>query len=207
MKGSLHTKKRESELSVENECVLWGSRVIIPTSLQNDVLNTLHDAHLGASKTKSSARSWLWWPHMDADIEKFVKLCQQCQKHSKNPAKAPLYNWNWASEPWKRVHVDFAGSFVNKMFLIVIYAHSIWLEIQMMNSITSADLIIELKEIFCYHGLCDQIASDNGPSLTSQEFNLSNFVLPMVLNISQHHHTTQQLMVWLKGQWVYLRVQ
>ena len=59
-KGSFHTKKRESELSVENECVLWGSRVIIPTSLQNDVLNTLHDAHLGASKMKSSARSLLW---------------------------------------------------------------------------------------------------------------------------------------------------
>ena len=52
-------KKREPELSVENECVLWGSRVIIPTSLQNDVLNTLHDAHLEASKMKSPAKSWL----------------------------------------------------------------------------------------------------------------------------------------------------
>ena len=79
MKFSLHTKKNvESELSVKNECVLWGSRLIIPTSLQSDVLNTLHDAHLGASKMKSSARSWLWWPYMDIDIAKFVKLCQQC---------------------------------------------------------------------------------------------------------------------------------
>ena len=91
---------------------------------------------------KSSARSWLWWPHMAADIEKFVKQCQQCQKHGKNPAKAPLYNWNWPSEPWKRIHVDFAGPFMNKMFLIVIDAHSKWLEIKMMNFITSADLII-----------------------------------------------------------------
>ena len=70
----------------------------------------------------------------------------------------------------EKIHVDFAGPFMNKMFLIVIDAHSKWLEIKMMNSITSADLIIELKEIFSYHGLCDQIVSDNGPSLTSQEF-------------------------------------
>ena len=107
---------------------------------------------------------------MDADIEKFVKLCQHCQKHGKNPAKAPLYNWNWPSEPSKQIHVDFTGPFMNKMFLIAIDAHSKWLEIKMMNSITSADLIIELKEIFSYHGLCDQIFSDNEPSLTSQEF-------------------------------------
>ena len=40
----------------------------------------------------------------------------------------------------------------------------------MMNSVSSADLIIGLKEIFSYHGLFDQIVSDNGPSLTSQEF-------------------------------------
>ena len=59
---------------------------------------------------------------------------------------------------------------MNKMFLIVIDAHSKWLEIKIMNSTTSADLIIDLKEIFSYHGLCDQIVSDNGPSLTSQEF-------------------------------------
>ena len=141
-------KKRESELSVKNKCVLWGSRVIIPTSLQNDVLNTLHDAHLGASKMKSSARSWLWWPHMDASIQKFVKLSQEFKKHYRNPAKAPLYNLNWPSEPWKRIHVDFAGPFMNKWFLIVIDAHSKWLEIKMISSITSADLIIELKEIF-----------------------------------------------------------
>ena len=66
-------------------------------------------------------------------------------------------------------------------FKVKINAHSKWLEIKMMNSITSADVIIELKEKFSYHGLGDQIFSDNGPSLTSQEF--SNFVLPMVLNI------------------------
>ena len=165
-----YKKKRESELSVENEFVLWGSRIIIPMSLQNGVLNTLDDAHWGASEMKSSARSSLWWPYMDADIEPFVKLCQQCQKHGKNPAKAPLYNCNWLSESWKRIHVYFAGPFMNKMFLIVIGGHSKWIEIKMMNSITSADLIIELKVIFSYHQLCDQILSDNGPNVTGQEF-------------------------------------
>ena len=165
-------KNRKHELSLEDGCILWGSRVIIPKSLQNDVLCTLHDTHLGASKMKSLARSWVWWPHMDADIEKFVKLCSACAQHSKKPAKSPLQNWDWPLEPWKRIHVDFAGPFMNKMFLIVIDAHSKWLDVKIMNTITAADTIIELKEIFGTHGLPDQIVSDNGPSFTSEQFKL-----------------------------------
>ena len=53
-------KNRKTELSLENGCILWGSRVVIPTSLQNEVLSMLHDTHLGASKMKSLARSWFW---------------------------------------------------------------------------------------------------------------------------------------------------
>ena len=59
---------------------------------------------------------------------------------------------------------------MNKMFLIVLDPHSMLLEIKIMISITYAHLIIELKEIYSYHGLGDQIVSDNGPSLTSQAF-------------------------------------
>ena len=165
-------KIRKSELSLENGCILWGSRVIIPTTLQNNVLSTLHDTHVGMSKMKSLARSWFWWPNMDADIEKFVKLCSTCAQHAKNPAKAPLQNWDWPIEPWKRIHVDFAGPFMNKMFLIVIDSHSKWLEVKTMTTITAHDTILELKEIFSNHGLPDQIVSDNGPSFTAQEFKM-----------------------------------
>lgn len=165
-------KHRHLELSLENGCILWGSRVIIPKTLQNEILTMLHDTHVGSSRMKSLARSWFWWPHLDADIEKFVKLCGTCAKHSKQPAKAMLHNWDWPTEPWKRIHIDYAGPFLNKMFLIVIDAHSKWLEVKIMNTITTADTIIELKDIFSYHGLPDQIVSDNGPSFTSHEFKL-----------------------------------
>ena len=163
---------RKAELSLENGCILWGSRVIIPKSLQNDVLITLHDTHIGMSKMKSLARSWFWWPNMDADIERFVKLCNSCAQHAKNPAKSPLQNWDWPLEPWKRIHVDFAGPFMNKMFLIVIDAHSKWLDVKTMSTITAIDTIVELKEIFANHGLPDQIVSDNGPSFTANEFKM-----------------------------------
>lgn len=48
-------KNRKLDLGLENGCIPWGSRVVIPKSLQNNVVTicTLHDTHIGASKMKS----------------------------------------------------------------------------------------------------------------------------------------------------------
>ena len=119
---------------------------------------------------KSLARSWYWWPNMGADIEKFVKLCSTCAQHAKQPAKSPLQNWDWPLEPWKRIHIDFAEPFLNKMFLIVIDAHSKWKDVKTMTTITASDTVIELKEIFSTRGLPDQTVSDNDPTFTSLKF-------------------------------------
>ena len=63
--------------------------------------------------------------------------------------------------------IDFAGSSMNKMFLIVIDLHSKWSEVKIMNTIMASDTVIELKEIFATHGLPDQIVSDYRPSFTA----------------------------------------
>jgi len=40
-------KERRFELSVEQDCVLWGMRVIVPDSFRSDVLKELHETHPG----------------------------------------------------------------------------------------------------------------------------------------------------------------
>ena len=108
---------RKNELSLEKGCILWGTRVVIPSSSQTKVLQLLHDdTHVGVAHMKSQARSWVWWPQIDADIEKSVRCCYTCQKHKKLPGKAPLFPWEWPEEPWKQVHLDFAGPFLGHMY-------------------------------------------------------------------------------------------
>lgn len=162
---------RKNEMSVEGGCLLWGTRVVIPSSLQEKVLKMLHDdTHVGVAKMKAQARSWVWWPQIDANIEKGVKACYTCQVHSNTPAKAPLHPWEWPEEPWKRIHLDFAGPFMGKMFLIIVDAHSKWLEVKVMHRITASDTILELRDVFSSLGLPEIIVSDNGPTFTSGEF-------------------------------------
>ncbi|KAL5260064.1 hypothetical protein ACHWQZ_G010249 [Mnemiopsis leidyi] len=77
--------QRRTELTLEDSCLLWGNRVIVPEKLRGDILNMLHSTHMGISSMKQLARNYVWWPKMDADIEVVVKHCQVCQENQRMP--------------------------------------------------------------------------------------------------------------------------
>ena len=163
-------KSRFQELSLLDGCVLWGARVIVPPPGRKLVLEELHETHPGVSKMKALARSYVWWPKMDGDIEDMVKNCTSCQVTRPSPPTAQLHPWEWPDQPWSRLHIDFAGPFMGRMFLILVDSHSKWLDVQVMQSISSNKTIEKLRVIFATHGLPHKVVSDNGPSFTSEEF-------------------------------------
>ena len=55
--------------------LLQGDRILILYSLQNRLLDELHDNHPGFTHMKSLARSNVWWPSVDILIEQTVKSC------------------------------------------------------------------------------------------------------------------------------------
>ena len=120
---------RRNELSVQSGCLLWGYRVIIPPALREKVLDELHSGHCGVVRMKEIARSYFWWPSLDAAIEEKAKSCSACQRLRNLPQLAPLHPWDWPEEPWQRVHIDFAGPLEGHMYLIVVDAHSKWPEV------------------------------------------------------------------------------
>ena len=161
---------RYTELSVLDGCVLLGCRVIIPAAGQDIVLNQLHETHVGITKMKMLARSYVWWPGIDSDIQRKVQGCFTCQSNRPVPAKAPLHFWEFPQKPWSRLHIDHAGPFLGKYFFVLIDAYSKWLEVHIVNSTSSEVTIQKLQQIISTHGLPEQIVSDNGPAFTSHEF-------------------------------------
>ncbi|XP_071580115.1 uncharacterized protein [Temnothorax nylanderi] len=88
--------QKRDELSIINDCITWGARVVVPRALQPEVLNYLHANHPGIVTTKA----------------------------------APVQAWESLNEPWKRLHVDFAGPFQGQIFLIIVDAYSKWTEVR-----------------------------------------------------------------------------
>lgn len=165
-------RSRSSELSVEHGCILWGYRTIIPLKFREQVLLDLHRSHLGIVKTKSLARSYIWWPGLDRQIENMIKSCNSCQLTQVSPEKGSLIPWSPTTKPWSRIHVDYAGPIHGQYLLIIIDSYSKWVEVFLTKTITSNFTICKLREVFSRFGLVDTIVSDNGRQFTSDEFRI-----------------------------------
>ncbi|XP_056097641.1 uncharacterized protein K02A2.6-like [Rhinichthys klamathensis goyatoka] len=72
--------------------------------------------------------------------------------------------------PWRRIHIDYAGPWLGRMFLILVDAYSKWLEVYPLHKSTSTVTIQCLRQSFSQHGIPEMVVSDNGSSFTSAEF-------------------------------------
>ncbi|CAG9106017.1 unnamed protein product [Plutella xylostella] len=161
---------RRKELYTELGCVMWGHRVVIPEECRARVLRELHDTHMGVVKTKSIARSYVWWPGVDEAVEALCRSCGVCAAVSDAPPAHAPRAWPWPDRPWTRVHVDFLGPLAGSMYLVLVDACSKWIEIVKMGSTSAKNVISKLREIFSRFGLPKQLVSDNGPPFSSTEF-------------------------------------
>ena len=78
---------RRDELTIEDGCLLWGGRVV---KLRVKLLKELHRDHSGMSWMKAVARSYVWWPGLDREIEEMVRGCLACQAVKNAPPGANL---------------------------------------------------------------------------------------------------------------------
>ena len=163
-------QSRRNEISISQGCLVWGTRVIIPRVLRPKLLQEIHSGHMGMVKMKNLARSFIWWPGLNAEIESTAKQCSNCLQTRNVPART-VHQWDKPTGPWIRVHADFLGPVMGHMFLVVVDAYSKWPEIiPMKNGTTSTATIDALRNLFAAWGLCQQLHTDNGPQFCSLEF-------------------------------------
>ena len=135
------------------------------------MLDSLHLSHWGIVKVKQLARRYVWWSTINTDIETVTQKCDICRQSSTMPTQH-YTAWPATEKPWERIHLDFAGPFRGKMWLLCIDAYSKFPYVGMMEigQTSSKQTVQVIKDIFALEGLPDTIVTDNGAQFTSKEF-------------------------------------
>ena len=157
-----------AELSVQNGLLLRGSRLVIPASLQRDVLNRIHEGHQGITKCRERARQSVWWLGLLRQLQELAENCKMCCKFRSQRAE-PLLPTTLPDLPWQKVGTDLF-EWKNSNYLLVVDYHSRWIEISRLERTTAECVIAHTSSIFARYGIPEVVVSDNGPQYTSTRY-------------------------------------
>ena len=163
-------KKYSSSLSVVDDCLINGNRVVIPEAMRKQILDILHLGHFGMQKMKQLARSAVYWPHIDSQIEDTCRCCTACAEHQNRPPQPANHPWMMPEKPWSRIHIDHAINFMGSNWLIVTDAYSKYPCIHQTSSTSTKATTTLLEEDFAHFGYPHTIVSDNATTFSSAEF-------------------------------------
>jgi transposase InsO family protein len=157
-----------NELTIAENLLMRGNRVVIPPSLRADILERIHTGHQGMTKCRQRAKESVWWPGIRKAIDDKVSNCTVCCEHQQQHPE-PLIPSPLPSRPWEKIGTDlFEWKKVD--YLLVVDYYSRYIEIAKLTSTSANSVITHLKSIFSRHGLPETVMSDNGPQYSAAAF-------------------------------------
>ena len=157
------------DLTVVDGLFLKGDRIVIPKTLQRNVLDKLHNAHQGMDRTKRRARQSCYWPKMNSEIEAMVKGCSTCLKHKPSKPKEALQPRSIPSRPWEKIGTDLF-ELAGKPYIVITDYYSLYPEVYELKEAKSRQVIAVMKDTFSRHGIPTEVVSDNGSQYKSHCF-------------------------------------
>lgn len=97
-----------------NGLLCYEYRVFLPHQLRHPIINFYHShtlaTHFSAQRTHEKIKELYFWPHMETEINDFVRACPVCQqiRIGHNPHSAPMFTFP-TYRPYEIVHIDIVG--------------------------------------------------------------------------------------------------
>ena len=160
------------QLSLKDDILLKGNLIVIPTKLQDRILQLAHAQPQGISKTKSLLREKVWWPTINTDVESMIASCHTCQVTAPSSLNyQPLKMSEIPKSCWHTLAVDIQGPYpTGEHILLLIDYRSRYSVATLLKTITSTTVVSSLHKVFTMFGYPKRICTDNGPQFISRQF-------------------------------------
>lgn len=154
-------------LYVIDGVVMLGQRIIIPISLQGQLLKALHAAHQGIGIMNQRAADSIFWPGISVDISRTRNECEDCHRIAKSNAMEPPPDISLPEYPFQQICSDYL-THLSSNYLVMVDRYSNW-PIVFKESGTSTNLVKRLRDVFITFGIPEELTSDGGPQFTAEE--------------------------------------
>ena len=168
--------------------VMYGSRVVVPARLRQEVLHELHSSHQGQDRTLRRARQVVYWPSITNDIRNVVRSCAACAERLPSHAPEPLLVEPPPSRPFECAASDLF-QLAGHHFLVYTDRFSGWATVGTCGRTATSDQVISLlKEWMSEKGIPVRLTTDGGPQFTSRAFKEFCASWGICHTISSPHH-------------------
>ena len=113
------------DLSIVDGVVMYGDRIVVPPTLRDQILETLHSAHQGTTSMTARAQASVFWPGLSAQLQRLRKDCIPCGEiapSQPNPPPTPIIDPVY---PFQQVCSDYF-KFAGHNYLVVVDRYSGW---------------------------------------------------------------------------------
>ena len=158
------------ELTEVNGVNLRGSQIVIPESLQTDIIGLAHEGHQYAEKTLQLLRQTCWFPGMKKQVLSYVESCLPCNAAQAYTPPVPLEPNLLPHRPWQRLHADFKGPIEGRYYLhVIIDQYFKYPEVDLVTSTSFKKLKPVLDRVFATHRFPEAVTTGNDPRYSSYE--------------------------------------
>ena len=127
------------ELTIQGDLLMRVSRLRVPATVRADILQQLHEGHLGVTKCRETARQSVWRKGMDRQLREFILCCSVCCKEQTQRAE-PLIPTPLRDLPWQRVGTDLF-EWKGLSYLLVVDYYPRFIEVTKLSA-TTVDSVI-----------------------------------------------------------------
>ena len=149
--------------------------VLIPPALVPQVLEQLHEDHIGSKKIGSkNILAYAFWPGFSKDVDNYVRRCDACiiyQTKSDHPPLSPIAELEFAA--YNKISIYLTGpseTLKGCTLLTIIDYYSRYPEAYILRNGSSAEILSCLRESFARFGIPKSLVSDNGSVFVPKEF-------------------------------------
>lgn len=145
--------------------LLYKDRIVVPPTLREDILNSLHSAHQGVTAMIARAETSVFWPGITPAINKMRMSCQHCNRIAPSNPSAPPTPLTEPDFPFQCICADYFH-YKGCNYLVLVDRYSNWPIVERATE-GSKGLLDCLRRTFVTFGIPDELASDGGPEFTS----------------------------------------